>query len=518
MFGSKSTRSPPFEVRPPKQPRSHYQQSTRDTPAYHRLSFTPPPSSSFISRLPPARDPTPSGSLRNSSPAAESSLSQPLRVKHSQSTPTPTFSTDSNDNDNDTSGEAYKPTLPGTISPPSIGVNDAFDRITKWISSDRPGPFLTIHCTPEVFASTAKRLEAQGHLPQITRDYDPRTMAWHIRGRPHFLHELGNIVLRRIEDLAHPKLSEGKFAPLARKLVWNSGSNTSRLPSLGSKEPDASLGMVNRALPTIVIEVGYSESRAKLRLDAARWLQTGQLDDTERKRKREDEGGSVTTLKPRPVMLVILISFEGQRPSEDVGIDYSEQDYELTGDPHAPGPKPLSIFVELWRLRAGSDSRPATRSNSPDSPDLALYPDMCERKRFFPEDTESEDWITLFATDFFGTDKVKDSRNASKFKIPLSFFREAYAVKLSMYQAEKMDAEGNIVDDDDSLIVVTSDEEGGNEGPNEVEHQEVGELCLDDLVKGSIIGTRNASERSHQVVGENEHDTEPPGETKRLRV
>ncbi|KAL0638345.1 hypothetical protein Q9L58_002651 [Maublancomyces gigas] len=125
----------------------------------------------------------------------------------------------------------------------------------------------------------------------MARDFDPNTGIWHLRSRPHILHEIGDPITGEIKS---------------------QGSDTTALPNGGVKEPDAGIGLTKRALQTIVIEVGCSESRAKLRLDAQRWLQTGLPDRSRVKRKRElDEDAA--NVNPRPVMLVMLISFEGQR-------------------------------------------------------------------------------------------------------------------------------------------------------------------------------------------------------------
>lgn len=61
--------------------------------------------------------------------------------------------------------------------------------------------------------------------------------------------------------------------------------DTAELPNGGVKEPDAGIGLTKRALQTIVIEVGYSESRAKLRLDAD-WSAGSEQGQTEARRAR----------------------------------------------------------------------------------------------------------------------------------------------------------------------------------------------------------------------------------------
>ncbi|KAL0639053.1 hypothetical protein Q9L58_001935 [Maublancomyces gigas] len=200
-----------------------------------------------------------------------------------------------------------------------------------------------------------------------------------------------------------------------------------------------------RPLPTIVIEVGYSESLPRSRLDAHRWLTKAGVSEEgeERKRKRDGAENGVG------VMLVMLISYEGKRPSEDHGIAYSSVDEvneaeagETGTDPesaeHGLSPnqkqlKPLSIWVEMWRLQP-APLAPATRAN-PNMPDPAtLQPHLNERKQFFP--STADDSVTILLQDVFGAEKVRNPGNAVKWNLPFSVFRKAYEERLEIFMAQ----------------------------------------------------------------------------------
>lgn len=212
----------------------------------------------------------------------------------------------------------FSPPLPIPFSDTA----DAYAFIDRWLSADRPGPFLELHCPPHIFASTTTKLSLANKLPRLARDYNPLTQIWHIRSHAHILHEVAGSIQLGLRDLITPPLTRGKFAGLAQRLVWGAASPTVQLPheSGGTKEPDSCLMLRGRPLPTIVIEVGYSESLPWLRLDAHRWLTKAGVSDKERERKRDGTENGVG------VMLVMLISYERKRPSDDQGIAYSSVD------------------------------------------------------------------------------------------------------------------------------------------------------------------------------------------------
>lgn len=319
----------------------------------------------------------------------------------------------------------------------------------KWLNSGRLVP-LDLHCSRDVYISTARLLEIENLLPRMARDFDPTTDTWHLRSRPHILHEIGHPVIGEMRALLQPQLSQSVLGRLSNKIVWHRGSDTTPLPNGGVKEPDAGIGLEHRALPTIVIEVGYSESRAKLRLDAHRWLQTGLPDRSMVKRKRGDTDEEDTSnINPRPVMLVMLISFEGKRPSiVDKEFNYSESDFadgDVDGRILPKALKPLTVWVELWRLSPVEAVRPMTRSNT------GRAPTMADRKRFWPSpDPNEPDFIELFATDIFGGDKVRDPGNTTRFKIPLVLFQNVLRVQMSLMKAQE--AGEPVSDSDDDVI------------------------------------------------------------------
>lgn len=267
-------------------------------------------------------------------------------------------------------------------------------------------------------------------------------------------------MLQGIKAVVVPKLERGKFARLAQRLVWAHASPTCDLPGgpgeaqRGKKEPDTALMMMGRALPTIVFEVGYSESRAKLRTDARRWLETGRDLGGGLKRKRGNE-------RLEPVMLVVLISFEGKRPSEDGGVDYTEVDYD------APGQlKALEIYVEMWRLMPVADMKPTTRSNQ--DAGLNFAPTMCEREQFFPS---ADGAVTVYLTDLLGVDNVDDPSNRVKYRIPLRVFLMAYQERLSMF-ARKKDIEEGKAEYGDRIGVSSADEDDDDDDDNDGDRSE----------------------------------------------
>lgn len=352
-------------------------------------------------------------------------------------------------------------------------------RFLQWLNAGRLTP-LDLHCSREVYISTARLLEMECLLPRMARDFDPTTSTWHLRSRPHILHEIGHPVTGEIRRLLEPQLARSALAGLSKKIVWHRGSDTTPLPGGGVKEPDAGIGLSKRALPTIVIEVGYSESRAKLRLDAHRWLQTG-LPDRRVKRKRGEPDEGTSNINPRPVMLVLLISFEGKRPSIlDSSFEYSESDFGDVGIDGTKVPKPLTVWVELWRLAPVGANRPSTRSNT------GRTPAMADRKRFWPSlEPNESDSVELFATDIFGSDKVRDPGNTTRFKIPLSLFQKVLGVHISIMKAQEEAGGEYVSDSDDDMVVL------GEEAAIEDAEDIVGHGADDQVDKGMDTEARN---------------------------
>lgn len=303
------------------------------------------------------------------------------------------------------------------------------------------------------------------------------------------MHEIGNKVLHGIEKQLMPQLSTGPFAALAPRIEWFLGSPTTELAAGGTKEPDASMGIRGRKRPTIVIEVGYTESLQRLRMDARRWL-TAEVEGGGRgKRKREVNG---------PVMLVVLISYEGllpdatitnklskKTPAEDTGktprgqpanenpgpVDSNNKphfkagaaadaelgalkssDTSITDNAEATTESPFSIFVELWRnLPVTSPSR-TTRAAST----VTHEPVQCERHRFYPslDPADPVDRITLYATDLFA-EWVHDPSRKRSWKLPLALLKDAYE---AMWETWK-----GVGEVEEMQVVVVSDEDSGGE-------------------------------------------------------
>lgn len=278
----------------------------------------------------------------------------------------------------------------------------------------------------------------------MARDFDPATNTWHIRSRPHNLHELSHPIIGELKSLLQPQLARTVLPNLSHKILWHRGSDTTLLPNGGVKEPDAGIGLENRTLPTIVVEVGYSETRTKLRLDAHRWVQTGLPDRSRVKRKRGEDGEAVSDINPSPVMLVILISFEGQRLADQTDFQYSEIDaVDEQGTV-----KPLTVWVELWRLAPVTQERPKTRGT------MVLIPTMMDRKRFWPAcDPEEPDFVQIFATDIFEGDKIHDPGNSTRFNVPLVLFQEVLRKQMVLAMRAQMEAGGKVVNGDDDGVI-----------------------------------------------------------------
>lgn len=187
-----------------------------------------------------------------------------------------------------------------------------------------------------------------------------------------------------------------------------------------------------------------------------------------RKRGDHDEEEDTHNTNPRPVMLVILISFEGERPSIQGDFKYSKCDFangDLDGGTTTMSPKPLTVWVELWRL-APTDTGPATRGNT------GRAPAMDDRKRFWPEPDPNEcDFVELFATDIFGGDMVRDPANKTRFKIPLLLFQEVLNTQISMMKAQEAGGEALVVGHD---VIDLGDERSGEDAGNHTDGVEEG--------------------------------------------
>lgn len=288
-----------------------------------------------------------------------------------------------------------------------------------------------------------------------------------------------------------PQLSTGPFAALASRIEWFLGSPTTELAAGGIKEPDASMGIRGRKRPTVVIEVGYTESLQRLRMDARRWLTT----EVEGKRKMEVNG---------PVMLVVLISYEGllpdtttttnkfpsKTPAEDTSKIPRDQPANENPKPadnnHKPHLKaseaaaadaapdldtsitnnteaettikpPFSIFVELWR------NPPVTSSSSPSHTTQAVStvthePVQCERHRFYPslDPADPVEGITLYATDLFA-EWVYDPGRKRSWKLPLALLKDAYEAMWETWNGAG-EVEGEM-----QVVVVGDEDSGGRE-------------------------------------------------------
>lgn len=81
--------------------------------------------------------------------------------------------------DNATSSAGFvcgDPEQDASPASPCLDADNALAHVKRWIDEGRPGPFLSIHCTPEVFMTATRLLDSQGSLPRLARDYDPATM------------------------------------------------------------------------------------------------------------------------------------------------------------------------------------------------------------------------------------------------------------------------------------------------------------------------------------------------------
>lgn len=68
----------------------------------------------------------------------------------------------------------------------------------------------------------------------MARDFDPSTGTWHLRSRPHILHEMSNSVISEIKSLLQPILTTSSaFGALTDKIIWHRGSDTTELPNGG---------------------------------------------------------------------------------------------------------------------------------------------------------------------------------------------------------------------------------------------------------------------------------------------
>lgn len=60
--------------------------------------------------------------------------------------------------------------------------------------------------------------------------------------------------------------------------------------------------------------------------------------------------------------------------------------------------------------------------------------------------------MELFATDIFGSDKVRDPGNTARFKIPLLLFQKVLRDRMSVMKAQEEDGESD--SDSDDVVVL----------------------------------------------------------------
>lgn len=67
--------------------------------------------------------------------------------------------------------------------------------------------------------------------------------------------------------------------------------------------------------------------------------------------------------------------------------------------------------------------------------------------------------MELFATDIFGSDKVRDPGNTARFKIPLLLFQKVLKDRMSVMKAQEEDGESD--SDSDDVVVLGEEGAGG---------------------------------------------------------
>ncbi|KAF8440670.1 hypothetical protein BGX38DRAFT_1205258 [Terfezia claveryi] len=250
------------------------------------------------------------------------------------------------------------------------------------------------------------------------------------------------------------------LANLASSIVWHGGRPSIRMVDRegnkkAEKVPDASIRMHDRRFPTVVVEVGKTQSLRSLRAAGKLWF-AHSLEIPGTMGQELNMGNLGQVEKPPGIELVILVDFaKGARTQEHGGEDDGEDEEQhvaaddnaeeqrnattpvADGDSHPTEPRGKDfthVYLELWRRCNPSYCRSASRVQGievlPPGPQtrsstsgLQSNPHMCQRLQIYPPLATADQGIaTFYLTDFVGSDSFEDPDGTMHMDVPTQIF------------------------------------------------------------------------------------------------
>ncbi|KAF8415694.1 hypothetical protein EV426DRAFT_703865 [Tirmania nivea] len=254
-------------------------------------------------------------------------------------------------------------------------------------------------------------------------------------------HEIGPLLLLNLYDAFkkdQPTYQSRILQELAGQIVWSMGTPSVKGHNGSERVADACVGRKKRLTPTVVVEVGWSQTLKSLREKAKQWLEMIKgiecvelvmcVHYERSSREVEDEGGA----------------------NEQDGLQdgFNDREQRNQGEIQQQGP----VSLELWRLcppgscRAisnptrilsyPSSPRPNTRSTTRTAalPTPPPIPHLCQRLKIFP--TPSSTKATFLLTDILGRDALKDDMGRFRWEVEMGLFWETVKTKKDMGYSE----------------------------------------------------------------------------------
>ncbi|KAF8432189.1 hypothetical protein BGX38DRAFT_1276874 [Terfezia claveryi] len=449
------------------------------------------------------------------------------------------------------------------------------EQVDKFVFGGRSvGDSLSLVITPTVFDELCLHLDAKA---RYTYDYSSRRLVIH--GLPTYYHEISDPIitalLQSFDTHLMPEVNRYMtLANLTSRIVWHGGGPSIRMvDSEGNKKaekvPDASVRMRNRPFPTVVVEVGKTQSLRSLRAAAKLWFAhaleipgtTGHGLNMRNLGQRE---------KPSGVELVILVDFaKGGRTQEDVGDHDGEEEVQTVqylganrkGGEHSNAAPPLEdghshptepsgkdfthVYIELWRCCNPSYCRsaqpiqhmaalPPSRQTRSSMSGLQPKPHMCQRLQIYPPLAPADQGIqvaTFYLTDFVGSDSFEDPTGRMHMDVPLQIFGECVET-ISSYILSVGQERGAVIRMDDLENERVDLEQSipappprGNPGKENVTPLETMERVLVEKVNfigEDVVGRRRKAANMRlevdREIEQGEEDWEGSGAVKRRRV
>jgi len=324
------------------------------------------------------------------------------------------------------------------VQPPAVQVRAHVDKFL--LSGRSVGDSLNLVISPAVFDELCL------HLVANTRyTYDYSTSRLIIHGLPTYYHEIGTPILgvlsRCFESQLGPKVNDyAALVDLASSIDWHGGGPSIRMvDGQGNKKaekvPDASMGMADRRFPTVVVEVGKTQSLRSLRAAGRLWFAHQlEIPGTIGEGLKERNWGAVEASPG--IELVILIDFakgartQGAEDEEDEDQPSINPKLEEHANVAAPpegsyvaesfGADFTHVYLELWRCCSAASCRSAIRTQASEAVPPRRHtrsstsrtrpnPHMCQRIQIYPTRISGiEESATFYLTDFVGSDSFDD--------------------------------------------------------------------------------------------------------------